>query len=68
MKAEFRTLLQAEANRLDCDLYRVIHQIEGLADRIPVAGPKLRGVANKLFLARPDLRMLMHKNDRKETQ
>jgi len=63
-----RTELQRGSDSADCDLYRVICRIEALADRIKVAGPKLRGVANKLHAARGDLRSFMHSDDREATR
>lgn len=66
--ANRRSTLQEEANEADCDLYRVISRLEGLADRLPIAGPKLRAVANKLHAARPALRDLMHPADRERTR
>lgn len=65
---EQRTELQRATDSADCDLYRVICRIEALADRIKVAGPKLRGVANKLHAARSDLRSFMHPTDREATR
>jgi hypothetical protein len=66
--ASRRTLLQDEADTLDLNLYRLINKLEGLADRTPVAASKLRGVAIKLRSARPELRALMHAEDRKASE
>lgn len=66
--AGLRTVLQRDSDAADCELYRVISRIESLAERIPVAAPKLRGVAIKLRAARPDLRAFMHSDDLEATR
>jgi hypothetical protein len=63
-----RTELQTEADRIDCDLYRIISAVERLADRIPIAGAQLRAVAYTLHNARPGLRRFMHADDRRLTE
>lgn len=62
-RATFRSALQAEADSIDRELYGLIRRVDALAERIPVAGPKLRRAADKLYDARPILRGFMHKDD-----
>jgi len=62
-----RTPLQTEADQIDCNLYRVISQIEQLVDRTPAAAAKLRAAAHKLRSARGDVRRFMHPSDREVT-
>lgn len=62
-----RTVLQREADAIDCDIYRLQCRLEGLADRIKVAGPGLRQAAMELAAARPHVRRFMHEYDRSRT-
>lgn len=62
-----RTVLQKEADAIDCDLYRLITRVERLAETIKVAGPQLRSVSSALWAARPGLRQFMHRDDREAT-
>lgn len=66
-----KTELQREADRADCDLYRVICRVEKLYDSIKRhSGPRvadlhksLQGLRN----ARTGIRMLMDESDRART-
>jgi hypothetical protein len=62
-----RTLLQKEADAIDCDIYRLQCKLESVADRIKTAGPALRRAAMELAAARPHVRRFMHEYDRSRT-
>lgn len=62
-----RTELQRDADRLDCDLYRLICRVEVLWQDYPRARDKLHDSLQGLRGARNGLRSLMHELDRKET-
>ena len=66
-----RTDIQRKADQADCDLYRVIAQVERMYDSIK--RHRGRGVEDlhkslmKLRSARTGIRMLMHADDRART-
>lgn len=62
-----RTVLQREANEIDCDIYRLQCKLETLADRIKTAGPGLRQAAMELAGSRYHVRRFMHEYDRSRT-
>lgn len=62
-----RTVLQRKADAIDCDLFRIISELESLADLIKTAGPSLRRAAMEVSAARPFVRKLMHEYDRSRT-
>jgi hypothetical protein len=62
-----RTVLQREADSIDCDIYRLQSKLERLADQIKTAGPALRRAAMELAGARPHVRRFMHEYDRSRT-
>jgi hypothetical protein len=63
-----RTFLQREADKIDCQLFRLISQVETLATREPEHSDELRTVSRALRLNRTGIRMLMHIDDRKLTE
>ena len=68
MSEPARTDLEAEADRLDCNLYRIICQVVELAGhQYSEAQGQLYEVARQLRAARPGLRALMHQYDRERT-
>jgi hypothetical protein len=62
-----RTSIQREADRLDCDLCRLLGRVEALFEREPAARSQLRPTLRALREARPGLRALMHSQDRSAT-
>lgn len=63
-----RTQLQSDANRIDCNLYRVISAIENLADEHERHKSALLSMAATLQVERVTLRMLMHAEDLEGTR
>lgn len=68
---EKRTAIEAKADAIDCDLYRVITRVERLYDSIKRhTGPRVTDLHKSLMDlrgARAGIRMLMHDADRKRT-
>lgn len=66
-----RTDLQLKADQADCDLYRVIAQVERIYDSIKRhTGPRVEDLHKSLMglrRARTGIRMLMHADDRART-
>lgn len=70
LASDERTQLERDADRLDCDLYRLLGRVEALYDRHKkyhdqrkYLSESLRGLRS----ARVGLRCLMHKDDRAAT-
>jgi hypothetical protein len=61
------TEIERAADRLDCDLYRVLCQIERLWEREKSTRPMLAVTLHYLRQARPNLRALMCEEDRRAT-
>ncbi len=67
-----KTQPQRTADRLDCDLYRIISSVEGLYDDAKKHRDRdlmkiTKEVLDGLRSARPHLRRLMNEEDRKAT-
>lgn len=62
-----RTELQRETDQVDCDLCRLELRLAELADRMPVAGPKLFEASRVISTARSLVRRFMHEEDRAKT-
>lgn len=66
-----RTPLQAEADEIDCELFRVITRVERMYDGIKRhTGPRVTDLHKSLMglrAARAGIRMLMSDNDRART-
>lgn len=66
-----RTEIQRKADQADCDLYRVITQVERIYDSIKRhTGPRVEDLHKSLMAlrkARSGVRMLMHADDRART-
>jgi len=67
---ETRTRLQIDANQFDVALYRLIERAADLADKHakePFARSSWGGVRSLLLQARSSVKLMMHKQDAKET-
>lgn len=66
-----RTPTQVEADKLDCDLFRLIRRAESAAvdagERRSVERAKWNAAAHEMRSARFHIRELMHKDDIKQT-
>ena len=67
MSGPMRTDLEAKADRLDCDLYRVLCQVVQASRQFKDAGPGLLEAAVHIRKARPHIRAYMHEHDAEKT-
>lgn len=64
-RGEYRTSTQIDANHTDCEIYRLVNRLDGMAARLHE--PDFKKAADAVASARHLVRKHMHKHDLETT-